>query len=211
MNRLLVPPLLLACWTVTNHALGIELVGVSGLAPQASAPALAVCLVLAPALAIDHTEAAIFAEMNAIWKPYGVAVWRATDDRKSCDHLILVTPDAEARPEDGWSATALAWVPFVEGRARRVVFLRLRHAHTMIDSLRAGILPKGLRERLVARLVGRTLAHELGHVLLNSRDHTMAGLMRVRYRAIEVLRDPPSVYTLDDSQRERLYSNLNGR
>ena len=208
MNRLLVPLWLLACWT-SNHAAGFELLGTSASAAQAPAPALDVCLVLAPALSIGQTETAIFAEMNAIWKPYGVAVWRANDDRECCDRLILVTSDAEAQPEDGWSDTALAWVPFVEGRARRVVFLRLRHARVMIDSLRTR--PKDSRDRLVARLVGRTLAHELGHVLLNSRDHTIAGLMRVRYRAIEVLRDPPSVYTLDDAQRERLYSNLNGR
>jgi len=64
---------------------------------------------------------------------------------------------------------------------------------------------------LIAKLVGRSLAHELGHVLLNSTDHASSGLMRASYRAADVLREPPSAYTFDDEQREQLQLLLSGR
>lgn len=199
--------------TIAVVLAGLVFAAANASAARLSAPASAlnVCLVLAPALAVGgRVEAAILAEMNAIWRPYGVAVRRTHEDSPSCDRLIAVRSDAEARPEDVSSDTALAWVPFVEGRARRVVFLRLRRARVLVDSLSPGTRPEAFTDWLVARLVGRSLAHELGHVLLNSTHHTLSGLMRLRYRAIDVLRDPPSAYTLDDEQRERLYSNLNG-
>ena len=198
--------------TFTVVLAGLVISGASAWAAQVTAPALDVCLVLAPALAIaPQIEAAILVEMNGIWRPYGVAVRRTNEDSESCDRVITVRSDLEARPEDAASATALAWVPFVERRARRVVFLRLSRARVLVDSLSPGTRPEAFTDRLVAKLVGRSLAHELGHVLLNSQDHTRSGLMRARYRAIDVLRDAPSAYTLNHEQRERMYANRNGR
>jgi hypothetical protein len=57
---------------------------------------------------------------------------------------------------------------------------------------------------LVARFLGRILAHELGHVLLNSAQHQPKGLMRAQYRARDVLSAPISTYTLGSSDRARL-------
>jgi hypothetical protein len=53
-------------------------------------------------------------------------------------------------------------------------------------------------------LIGRSLAHELGHILLNSLGHERSGLMRARYLAHDVKRDLPSAYTLDARQLSRL-------
>ena len=83
-------------------------------------------------------------------------------------------------PEDASSETALGWVPFVEGRARQLVYLRVSRARTMIYAVSPGKRPGGMTDLLVAKLLGRSLAHELGHVLLNSRDHDTTGLMRAR-------------------------------
>jgi hypothetical protein len=48
----------------------------------------------------------------------------------------------------------------------------------LIDAFSPGIRPRGLTDLLLAKLLGRTLAHELGHVLLNSLAHERSGLMR---------------------------------
>ncbi len=137
----------------------------------------------------------------------GVAVRLGPRSDNLCDRLIAVRSDLEAVPEDASSETALGWVPFVEGRARQLVYLRVSRARTMIYALGPSKRPGAMTDLLVAKLLGRSLAHELGHVLLNSRDHDTTGLMRSLYRAQDVLRDPPEAYMLDAPQRARLFAN----
>ena len=128
----------------------------------------------------------------------------------SCDRLISVKGDQEALAEDATSESALGWVPFVEGRARQLVFLRSGRARMLIDALSPGTRPEALTELLVARLLGRSLGHELGHVLLNSRSHEESGLMRARYRERDVLSVPTSAYTLNAVERARLFARMAG-
>jgi hypothetical protein len=152
-------------------------------------------------------EAAVLDEVDAIWRPMGVAVRLASRSAKPCDRLIVVRSDLEAVPGDASAETALGWVPFVEGRARQLVYLRVSRARSMIYAVSLGKRPGSMTELLVAKLLGRSLAHELGHVLLNSRDHNTTGLMRSLYRAQDVLWDATDAYTLDAQQRARLFAN----
>lgn len=172
---------------------------------------LAVCIVLSPKLSISVRAAAlVLAESNAIWTPHGVAVRWATPSDDNCDRRISVNGDQEALADDASTESALAWVPFVEGRARPFVFLRVGRARTLIDALSPGTRPEALTEFLVARLLGRSLGHELGHVLLNSRSHEDSGLMRARYRARDVLSVPTSAYTLNAVERAQLFARMAG-
>ncbi len=175
------------------------------------APRLAVCLVLSQKLSISGRAAAVvLAESDAIWRPHGVGVRWAEPSDESCDRLISVKGDQEALAEDATSESALGWVPFVAGRARQLVFLRVGRARALIDALSPGTRPAALTELLVARLLGRSLGHELGHVLLNSRRHESSGLMRARYREREVLSVPTSAYTLNAVERARLFARVAG-
>ncbi len=116
-------------------------------------------------------ESGILAETTRIWQPLGVAVGVPEDFENACDRRILVKSDREAGPEDMSRGTAIAWVPFTAGRARRVVFVRMGHAVALVNAFKPGIRPPALTEMLLTKLVGRSLAHELGHVLLNSLGH----------------------------------------
>ena len=185
----------------------------SGAAAQTAvqSPQFSVCLVLSPKLSISERAAGlVVAESNAIWLPHGIGVHSATPSDDSCDRLISVKGDHEALPEDVSSESALGWVPFVKERARQLVFLRVGRARAMIDALSPGPNPDALTELLVARLLGRSLGHELGHVLLNSRSHEAAGLMRARYRARDVLNIPISAYTINVAERARLFARMTG-
>jgi hypothetical protein len=172
---------------------------------------LAVCLSLSPKVSISARGAAVaMAESNAIWIQHGVGIrWMAQSGGR-CDRLIAVKGDQEALAEDATSESALGWVPFVEGRARHVVFLRVDRARLMVNALSPGTRPDGLTELLVAKLLGRSLAHELGHVLLNIRSHEKSGLMRARYHASEVLSIPTPAYTLNAVERARLFARRAG-
>jgi hypothetical protein len=45
-----------------------------------------------------------------------------------------------------------------------------------------GDRPAALRQRLMGRVLGRAIAHELGHFLFGSADHAPDGLMRAKHR-----------------------------
>jgi hypothetical protein len=185
----------------------------SSVAAQAPTPTtqLAVCLVLSPKLSLSVRAAAtVVAESKAIWLPHGVDVRLAEPSDESCDRLISVKGDQEALAEDATSDSALGWVPFVEGRARQLVFLRVSRARALIDTLSPRTNTEAFTDFLVARLLGRSLGHELGHILLNSRNHEPAGLMRARFRDRDVLNVPTSAYTLNASERARLFGRMTG-
>ena len=187
----------------------LAVVSVAGAQPAGPPPALTVCLTMSHAVAAAaRREGAILEEVAAIWRPMGVAVRLGGRADNPCDRRIAVKSDVEATREDASSEAALGWVLFVEGNARQLVYLRVSRARTMLYALSPGTRPGGMTDMLVAKLLGRTLAHELGHLLLNSRNHDTTGLMRSRYQAQDVLRDPPAAYTLDPEQRARLFANL---
>ncbi len=172
-------------------------------------PQLAVCLVFSPKLPLNARAAAVvLGEATAIWMPLGVGLRRGEPSDDSCDRLISVKGDQEARPEDAATESAIGWVPFVQGRARQLVFLRVGRARALIDALSPGTRPEALTELLAARLLGRILGHELGHVLLNSRTHQGAGLMRARARERDVLTVPTAAYTLNAAERARLFARM---
>jgi hypothetical protein len=120
-----------------------------------------VCLTVSPALQIaTPLKTAVIAEANNIWRPLSVGVGLPEEFDNVCSRPILVKSDLEARPEDGGGETAIAWVPFVAGRARQVIFVRVDRARMLIDAFSPGIRPPGLTDLLLAKLLGRTLAHE---------------------------------------------------
>lgn len=166
---------------------------------------LTVCLTLSSGLALDdHGRAAMLAEAQAVWQAHRVILRQKPDD--ACDRLILVKSDTEIRPEDAAPESALGWVPFVAGNARRLVFLRASRAHALVAEMSPGPGPEGLTRLLAAKLLGRVLAHELGHVLLNSMKHTPKGLMRAHFRARDVLSALVSTYTLAPAERTVLFA-----
>jgi len=170
--------------------------------------ALTVCLSLSQALGMGAPmQAAVLREMNAIWQPHGVISIISDGSTGNCDRRITIKSDTETLPEDDSTSAALAWVPFVGTYARQLIFLRLDRARTLVASLSPGQWATGIREQLAAKLAGRVLAHELGHILLNSRGHESSGLMRERYQARDVLRGP-SDYSLSARLRTQLFSGL---
>jgi hypothetical protein len=174
--------------------------------------ALSVCLVLSPKLSLDANLAKmVVAEAQVIWTVLGVGLRPVPRADEGCHRVVVVKADGEARPEDVSHDAALAWVPFVSGSARQLVFLRVTRARQFANGVQTGLQPEGLRILMLDKLLGRILAHELGHVLLNSSAHAESGLMRARYQATDVVRVPASAYTLDPFERARLYTVLGER
>ena len=197
-----------AGWTMAM-ILGIPMTGLAQQPVGDAAPPLTVCLTFSEALEMGPQTASVVSEVNRIWQPLGVTVGRSDEVGTgiACQKWILVKSGLEASPEDATTGdTAIAWVPFVAGRARRVVFVRKDYALGLIDAFSPGIRPRTVTDLLLTKLVGRSLAHELGHILLNSLGHERSGLMRARFGAHDVMRDLPSGYTLNAQQLDRVFA-----
>jgi hypothetical protein len=172
-------------------------------------PSVTVCLVLSPKLAIEPQVAkSVLSEVQTIWQVLGVTIRSGDQPDDGCARIIVVEADHEALPENASHEDALGWVPFAAGHARQLVFLRVSRARLMIAGVITGVNPDGLKNLMLAKLLGRIAAHELGHVLLNSPTHSDSGLMRAHYRANDVLRVHVNTYTLNTAERMRLFTNI---
>jgi hypothetical protein len=167
-----------------------------------------VCIVASPALT-EHLRwsRSVMPEVNAIWERYGVHVRHVDHFNDSCNRCVVVKSDLEAMPRKQAADGALAWVPFVAGRARRAIYVRISRTIALAGTV--GKKDAVLTSLLTEKLLARTLAHELGHILLDDRAHVEHGLMRARYDVGDVLAEP-DFYTLSASQRARLASTLFG-
>jgi hypothetical protein len=52
-----------------------------------------------------------------------------------------------------------------------------------------------------AEVLGRAIAHELGHLMLGSNEHTTRGLMREAWTADELVRNRPEDWQFSPAQR----------
>jgi hypothetical protein len=73
-----------------------------------------------------------------------------------------------------------------------------------VMGLHPSLWPSALRDEIVARAVGRALAHEIGHFLLRSPQHAGSGLMRATQKG-SALGDPNrKPFALSSPDRQRL-------
>lgn len=196
--------------TMVGIILGVGLTAAPALG-QSLVPAptfgmLDVCLEVSTGFVLPESAATVMLrEADTIWQPYGVRLRRLTGDEGACDRRILIKDGAEAPPGEEAVASALGWVPFVAGRARRLVYLRLARTRSQIAAMSRGSRPEGLNLHLMAKFLGRGLAHEIGHILLNSRDHAPRGLMRARFQPTDVLDTPLATYSLTRAEQVQIF------
>src|SRR5262245_19907149 len=82
-------------------------------------------------------------------------------------------------------AMALGWIVFDEdGTPARNIYVSHANAVALLSLARSlssrDRMPIAELETLLGRAMGRALAHELGHFLLASKEHTSKGLMRAQ-------------------------------
>jgi hypothetical protein len=156
-------------------------------------------------------------ETERIWSPLDVSiVWRdpqvpattvqdgglvvmvedAAYPKWAVDHAALL---AGVHPSDDACAEGLAhvWVRNVE----RYV------AGVHRDGQSFSGFPKAFADVLLGRALGRALAHEIGHYLLGTAEHSTHGLMRASFAPQDLLEPAmPRLYGLSAQQRASLVS-----
>lgn len=157
--------------------------------------------VVAPAGVGDSLVRRICAEADAIWRPAGIALsCRRLDTADQAGDWLGVTIDdvgACGEPDH-----ALGWITFADDVPGRSIHLSQASAERLFDGTpELKDFTVALHEILVGRALGRALAHELGHYLLQTKTHTSHGLMRAAWTAEESFDIGRGRFTLTPMQR----------
>ena len=181
------------------------------------APRLRIALALDTRLTAAAGRYAV-EEAAAVWAPYHVEVVQLTAATPCCtldalDAVLTVTLD-DTRPGPAATSSPFASIRFLpDGRAEDAIAVheqamtRLGLESIDINGTREAQWPRALRDRIYGRMVGRVIAHEIGHWLL-SREHSAGGLMRAIHTARDLASIDRGPFELAAADRARLSAVL---
>jgi hypothetical protein len=149
-------------------------------------------------------------EVNQIWAPYGVSIEGLVEPCKTPGDgpmlKVRVRKIDEVRPV-GIPRGTLGNIYFVAGKPTPLIDLWADEAIKVMGgshlTLNQGLSDPRVRVEM-GRLLGRSLAHEVGHYLLGSRVHTEEGLMRRSYAQKDGKTKTRGCFALDANQTAAL-------
>jgi hypothetical protein len=170
---------------------------------------------------------AVLAEADAIWRTGGIAfVWQRTPRATPpYPRAVAASPYlantlhltiGESRGAGANGRLPLGWILFDDmTMPGQEIYLSYANARQMMEEARGVVglidqMPVLQRETLVARAMGRALAHELGHYLLASKLHTERGLMKAVLTAVELFLPDSRGFRIEPAQRRAVAARLRG-
>jgi hypothetical protein len=176
--------------------------------------ALALVVVATPGISNAIVREAMN-EAIAIWRAAGVTIeWHLSNASSlaSDQPTVRVILD-DARGSASGQDLPLGWIRFNSfGVPEGVVHLSHRNVIQLIDATGAyRDRPTSYLELLVARALGRALAHELGHYLTASKGHSPSGLMKAHRLVDELFSPTRSGFMLNSDERQLASKTLISR
>jgi hypothetical protein len=177
--------------------------GVSPSAAEESRPtstlSLEILLTIAPSLPAA-ARVALLDEATKIWRSQGVVIdWASptAPPRLARSLRVLVIPrrGSVARQNDSLAVGELLG----PGEGHAVAIASIEAAERLLEEGRPPGFPlqTPLDHRRLGLVLGRAVAHEIGHYLLDTHTHARRGLMRPRFDAREFSDLRPGTFTLD--------------
>jgi hypothetical protein len=146
-------------------------------------------------------------EAGKIWKLAGVRLaW--DQDPALCEPPLNVWLDPVQQPRVVHQAP-MASITFSNGVPTRAINLSVSNVEALFRGGAITDSGRGTHEMMVARALGRALAHEVGHYLLNEKAHTPDGLMRASWPIQEAIADDWRGFTLTTDQRKSARQRVN--
>jgi hypothetical protein len=152
------------------------------------------------------------AEAADIWMPYGVTIDLAGPCGWASDQstvLNLVAAEGSRTPRhEAWAFGAGQWqrplgaITFApDGTPAPTITVFVGDLLELVSRSHVlgadeGRWPRKLHDLVFGRALGRVLAHEVGHFLLRTRQHTAVGLMRSLQRADDLVEPSRRSFTL---------------
>jgi hypothetical protein len=120
--------------------------------------------------------------------------------------VVRCATGAEPAPSDADRVLAIAAIRFLNAKPTNTIMVSLRNATTLLE--REAPESRDHRGRFVAfretklgRMLGRAVAHEIGHFLSQSGNHTSSGLMRASHTVAALTGTSLSAFKVDDAAR----------
>lgn len=161
-----------------------------------------------------HVRRTVRHELQRIWAHHGVTLtWpdRLSDLSTACAAVKVVFTDAEPGLRRRPGRKPLGIVYRIDGYMRRIIFIS---PAAVLSLVRKGTAERGdslMISILHARMMARVIAHEMGHILLDSEEHSPRGLMRGRFTALDVHRDGPAHFGLEPHELDRVARRCPGK
>jgi hypothetical protein len=148
-------------------------------------------------------------EVTRIWAEYGVAINTLKAGRCRRDDAIRLTVPFAAGPDPRVAIGALGSIRFTNGVPEPAITVYPDAVAAIVDSTRFGddrFTHVAFHDYMLGRVLGRALAHEVGHFLLRSRLHSAAGLMRASQPALDLVAPDRRQFGLSADEATRLVS-----
>ena len=172
---------------------------------------LELALTAAPSLSAA-ARSALMAEASAIWQDQGIAIdWVPATAPSSSPNQRLRVLIVDRRPTAGAPGDAFTVGELVRPpNGHAIAMMSIKSAQRLLASVRgrAGYDLIAVDERRLGLVLGRALAHEIGHYLLETHTHARAGLMRPQFNALEFTDRRGQIFALDQTASEWLKSRL---
>jgi hypothetical protein len=151
-------------------------------------------------------------EAADIWAAYGVDIRIPNGDAANYDSAVRLAVTL-ARPPDARSETGvLGSIVFTDDVPEPTIVLYPSAASALVAAVGfgrgGGPWPPGLKDPAVARVLGRALAHEVGHFLLRSKGHSTDGLMKARQDGLDLTAPDRRRFGLSPDEVRRFHAML---
>ena len=158
-------------------------------------------------------------EAARVWAPYRVDVTLkqgAGLPSSEPEGAVISVRLVGLAPRTMAAASPFGSIQFVSGLPAPLVFLHYEAiSRAIADGAAVGVReaqwPSALRERVLGRIVGRVLAHEIGHFVLRSPRHASRGLMRPIQHITELIAGNGELFGLTSEDLTLLRAALTPR
>jgi hypothetical protein len=179
----------------------------SSLLQSTAPPPLQIELVFIGVPIHARVEAAALDEVRSIWVPHHIALRVARRDSLMEEGILRLAVVVTDQRDPHLKPGTLGAVRFRAGAPEPTILLFSNTIETLVDEapvMHHGTeFPPAVRDQMTGRMIGRALAHEIGHVLLRSRGHSPDGLMRAMHRSSDFVAVERQGFALsgDDAKR----------
>ena len=153
------------------------------------------------------------AEAATVWAPYGVTIDMGELCEESADHndwlSVVIVEAGPLRPAQSGPLGAITFGP--DGNPAPIVTVFLSDLLRFVSGSRvlgafAWQWPQSMRDEIIGRVLGRVLAHEIGHYVLRSPRHAPGGLMQPVQFADVLVSPERRAFVLSATEAARLHS-----
>jgi hypothetical protein len=141
-------------------------------------------------------EAAAAEEVRTIWAPYGVDIRVVTHAAGAArPDAIPLRVTLVDRGDPRLPTETLGSIDFHDGTPEPSIVLYPASTSELVSWALIGHAhewPAAMHDRLFGRVLGRALAHEIGHFLLRRQGHSSKGLMRAQQPVPDLMREDRS-------------------